>query len=235
MKLNTIEKALDFYTAYLGTPRLNDKGIEQAPTRSKILEAMIKTQKEIGSDPMSLINKTLDDGGNLYFWSDHHYFHKKIIEYENRPFDSLEEMHKAFTTNYNSKIREYDVVVFGGDITFGNVEMVVRFLRSLPGKKILVIGNHDFNHKTYEFYDFEDVFDVITVAFTMPKKLDGVDYDVVVTHYPLLNVLPPNTINVHGHTHGRPPEQGNVNMSVEFNGYIPVCINGSLEKIAKKN
>ena len=47
---------------------------------------------------------------------DTHYFHKNIIEYENRPFASEGEMRKKMIDYYNLKVPEDGTCFFVGDV-----------------------------------------------------------------------------------------------------------------------
>ena len=47
---------------------------------------------------------------NLFFTSDTHFFHGRIIELCNRPFHSVEEMNEALITNWNRVVPRDGVV-----------------------------------------------------------------------------------------------------------------------------
>lgn len=82
---------------------------------------------------------------NIWFTSDQHYFHKNVIKYCNRPYESLEEMNVALVDNWNSVVDKNDVVYCLGDLSlaFRPVEI---FTPMLNGRKTLVPGNHDLCH-----------------------------------------------------------------------------------------
>lgn len=77
------------------------------------------------------------------FWSDPHFFHRRIIEHSERPFSSLEEMHETLIANYNAVVGPSDKCLWGGDCFFGKPEQWAPIMRRLNGIKALVIGNHD--------------------------------------------------------------------------------------------
>ena len=56
--------------------------------------------------------------GKIFYISDMHFFHKKVISMSNRPFSSIEEMNKRIIKNWNDKVTSYDTVYILGDIAY---------------------------------------------------------------------------------------------------------------------
>lgn len=81
----------------------------------------------------------------VYFTSDWHFYHKKIIEYCNRPFKDVDEMTEHMIKTWNNTIGPNDIVYFLGDFSL-NPNWSKRLLGKLNGYKILVSGNHDGCH-----------------------------------------------------------------------------------------
>jgi len=78
----------------------------------------------------------------IWFTADTHLGHKKIIEYSERPFASIEEMDTALIDRWNEKVGDDDEVYFLGDFCWGDDPQL--YLRRLKGKRIyFVIGSHD--------------------------------------------------------------------------------------------
>ena len=51
-----------------------------------------------------------------FFIADPHFGHKAVIEYENRPFASVEEMDEALIDNWNNTVTKHDIVWLLGDV-----------------------------------------------------------------------------------------------------------------------
>lgn len=114
----------------------------------------------------------------IWFTSDHHFYHKNVIRYCNRPFKSLEEMHEELIRRHNSLVDPSDTVYMLGDISFSGPQGTKKILDRMDGSKILIRGNHDkganeyfLKHKIYEeIYDSVEIF----IANT----------NVILCHYP---------------------------------------------------
>jgi calcineurin-like phosphoesterase family protein len=129
---------------------------------------------------------------NVYFTSDTHYGHEKIIDFESyfRPFDSIEEHDETLVDRHNSVVRPRDVVWYVGDVAWKR-QAYNDVMPRLNGTKKLVLGNHDtFPSEVYLKY-FSKVYGAVKYKNCM------------VTHIP----IHPNNIgkrwlgNIHGHTH----------------------------------
>jgi calcineurin-like phosphoesterase family protein len=84
-----------------------------------------------------------------YFTSDHHFWHRNVIKYCNRPYNSVEEMNEGMVHNWNEVVKPEDEVIVVGDFSmaFRSVEL---YTNRLMGRKILVAGNHDFCHPAHK-------------------------------------------------------------------------------------
>ena len=56
-----------------------------------------------------------------YYISDMHFFHKNVTNagknFDNRPFETVEEMHRVMKEKWNSRITNCDTVYILGDIS----------------------------------------------------------------------------------------------------------------------
>ena len=79
----------------------------------------------------------------FWFTADQHFGHKKIIEYCQRPFASVEEMDEVLIANHNDVVCDGDIVIHGGDFAFGNKDRALGFADRLSGNHIFLRGSHD--------------------------------------------------------------------------------------------
>lgn len=82
----------------------------------------------------------------IYFTSDTHYNHYNIINYCNRPFESVFQMNETMIDRWNRVVNNEDTVYHLGDFAMGNKIFVPQIVERLQGKIILIAGNHDSNY-----------------------------------------------------------------------------------------
>lgn len=163
----------------------------------------------------------------FYVISDTHFFHRNILRYANRPYD-----HEAMMVKrWQRVVGENDIVLHLGDLFFGGQEGYDLFKYEvtprLPGRKYLVLGNHDKRKWDYE-----------SLGFTVikPFQVSYRNYKVSFDHYPKFLKEPERVIHVHGHIHSNgyarnePHRWGNINVSVEVLDYRPHRITRLLNK-----
>jgi calcineurin-like phosphoesterase family protein len=79
----------------------------------------------------------------MFFTSDPHFWHKRVIESCNRPFGSIEEMNAALIKNWNDTVGPTDEIYILGDVFFCGTTKAKEILAQLNGKKHWILGNHD--------------------------------------------------------------------------------------------
>ena len=79
----------------------------------------------------------------VYFTSDTHFGHENIIRYCNRPFRNAEEMNAGLIRRWRETVPEDGIVFHLGDFAHGNARLWNDILSALPGRKYLILGNHD--------------------------------------------------------------------------------------------
>ena len=164
-----------------------------------------------------------EDAGQIWVWSDLHLGHENIIGYRNRPFRNAGQMDNVLLDNWAQTVdwsAENDAIIVCGDIAMKRGMTKANFdrIRSMPGKKYLVPGNHDFGCGGELRVEGFDEVCAILYAEGDPK--------LIFTHVPLpAGQLPPGWVNVHGHMHDDPPaDTPHVNVSVEQLDYLPVLL-----------
>jgi calcineurin-like phosphoesterase family protein len=79
----------------------------------------------------------------IWVWSDLHLGHKNIIRFTGRAVSSVEDMNQKLLAAA-AIIPEDAWVLFGGDLAWkGHMELLTDFLSAVPGRKVLMQGNHD--------------------------------------------------------------------------------------------
>lgn len=102
---------------------------------------------------------------------------------------------KDFSTliakNWRETVKPTDLIIVGGDVFIGNAQKWRDLHPTLPGRKVLVRGNHDRNHSCTWW--MENGFDFACDAFVFRH--------VLFTHEPA-NAIPDDCLyNLHGHLH----------------------------------
>jgi calcineurin-like phosphoesterase family protein len=164
--------------------------------------------------PVSLVETDLSR--KVWLWSDPHFMHSNIIKYSKRPFIDLDDMHHMMISKYNELVQPDDIVIWGGDIGFGDKEYVEELVDQCYGYKILIIGNHDMKKKGI-LHNYVNKFDEVHPCLSITRE--GIEF--WITHYPLDSV-PVGVVNLHGHTHTECLQDFNFNYCVEQLNYQPI-------------
>lgn len=170
----------------------------------------------------------------IYFISDFHFGHAKVIEYTDRPFANVEDMNQHMIDRFNSIVKNEDTVYIVGDFCLGNLERVTEYLSKLNGVKHLIRGNHDAGSDDNLI---RAGFASVTNSLILTQ--DGVK--IGLSHYPFkrpgempgkYNLKPEDCdVLVHGHVHQlfktKRHESGKlmINVSVEVIKYTPISLN----------
>lgn len=173
--------------------------------------------------------------------SDHHFNHKRIIEFSNRPFSSLWFMNDEMVRRHNAVVAHDDYFFALGDLALGDFEEALSFASRLNGIKYLKPGNHDrtsraFNHgRDIDRYRhrYEDAGFVVLTDDPVEVAHRGVVFEI--SHYPYVGdhtekdrhmALRPADRGlplVHGHIHQtRRIENQMFNVGVDVNDFTPV-------------
>ncbi|WP_262315190.1 metallophosphoesterase [Lacticaseibacillus parakribbianus] len=78
-----------------------------------------------------------------YVIADLHFGHVATIEADRRPFSDVQAMDAALIANWRRVVRPVDIVYILGDFTLKDAAYAQTILAQLPGRKVMVRGNHD--------------------------------------------------------------------------------------------
>ena len=183
----------------------------------------------------------------IFFTSDTHFGHSKIIDYCKRPFSSIEEHDRTLIQNWNNVVGQDDTVFHLGDFAYGNSQFIANTIKQLNGNIILVKGNHDLRNINPTLYNiFSDV------VYQARILIDN--QTVYLNHFPFLcfehgdiNLYKNNySIQLFGHVHSGPltssedvnrlnillPTQYDV--GVDNNNYTPISWSDVKNKIKQQ-
>ena len=81
---------------------------------------------------------------NVWFTSDLHFGHKRIVELSHRPFADVAEMDEAIVKNWNAKVAPDDIGWILGDLAIeGSWRSGLEWANEMNGRLRLITGNHD--------------------------------------------------------------------------------------------
>ena len=80
---------------------------------------------------------------SIWFTSDYHLGHKRIISLTDRPFNTVDEMNESIIDTHNIVVKPGDTVYMLGDMVMGGWQQNIPLIGKMNGRKILVTGNHD--------------------------------------------------------------------------------------------
>lgn len=155
----------------------------------------------------------------VYFTSDTHFFHSKVIQYSKRPFDTVENMNAALIFNWNSCVKSNDTIWHLGDFAFAGGERLKLILDSLNGKKGLILGNHDDLPKWAR--------DRFELGIHDYKELTIEGQNLVLFHYPIAiwHKRHYGAWQLHGYSHGEYKSRDSVkqlDVGVDVHGFKPI-------------
>lgn len=121
-----------------------------------------------------------------YIVTDTHFNHANMVKYENRP----ENFNEIIIRNWNRLVKPEDLVIHLGDVIFGHTSKLEGIMATLPGTKILCLGNHD---REKPGWYLSQGFAFVCDWFV----LDRIAY----CHYPLTPLPEGIDLCIHGHLH----------------------------------
>jgi calcineurin-like phosphoesterase family protein len=169
----------------------------------------------------------------IYYTGDLHFGHKNVLKFDNRPFETVEEMEKIIMDSWNSRVTDDDDIYILGDFAYRNEKSVDWYLKRLKGKKHLIIGNHDGEIRNSEtaLACFESVDKMLYINESGNK--------ICLCHYPIAewNGFHKGSWHIYGHIHNNKNDtylfmktrERALNAGCMINNYIPVTFNELVE------
>lgn len=164
-------------------------------------------KKTVTAGPM-ILNFDVKDIKNIFFTSDLHFNHAKIIEYCRRPFSSVEEMNEVLLKNINDTIgNNKDAILINcGDFILGKNSEYEEFIDKIQAKKIYhTIGNHDLQNllskRSFVPYDPNAKDTWSSEIFIRIFKNNKLLRTFTVSHFPHCMSQFMGSFCIHGHLH----------------------------------
>ena len=158
-----------------------------------------------------------------FFTADEHYSHKKIIEYCDRPFKTIEDMNETLITNHNQVVGRDDITIHAGDFCWCKNRLdALQFIQRLNGNHIFLKGSHDHWLPA-------------SAKFIWRKELYG--KFIVVCHYAMRTWERAyhGSWQLYGHSHGRlKPDHNQLDIGVDCFNFYPVSfteVSGVINKM----
>lgn len=166
-----------------------------------------------------------------FFTSDHHFGHRAILGFQERPWRTVEEMDKDMIRRWNEVVQPNDHIYHLGDFSFHKEGETRGILCALNGILHVVKGNHDHSkhvkvleeraHFVKDYHEFKlnkEKFVLCHYPFDVWKKSHGGAY-----HF-------------HGHSHGnlKTSRYRRLDVSVDAHDFYPVEMEKAM-RLAEKN
>lgn len=117
-----------------------------------------------------------------FFISDLHFGHARVIEYDNRPYTTVEEMDADIVSRWNAVVKPTDCVYILGDLglctSMSKADKVAKTVSLLHGDKRLIRGNHDVVLTSSLRACFTSICEIANV------KVEG--KELALCHYPIM-------------------------------------------------
>lgn len=158
----------------------------------------------------------------IWLITDTHLNHDAMVEYCGRPKNHTE----IILRNWAMKVRPEDLTIHLGDVIFKRSSELAGMLSGVPGRKVLVLGNHDGNKPIWYM---ERGFDFACTSLVFEN--------ILFTHGPVKKLPDGCYLNIHGHWHNnehrlyeRPLKPFNKLLAIENTRLRPVLLNEFIRK-----
>ena len=187
---------------------------------------------------------------HIWFTGDHHFWHKNILKYAERPYDNVNEMDEDLIEKWNSKVDPFDLVYYLGDFTLGSLSLAKYYFSKLNGD--IAILNNSWHHdkRWIELHDqcitrdglivlLKDSIEVLEIS---ELGVDGHSLAITLCHYPMAQWDRKHygAWHLHGHSHNKYQAEGKildvgVDSAIEWLGeYRPFSLSEIIEIMENK-
>lgn len=166
----------------------------------------------------------------IWFTSDSHFGHKRIIELAKRPFSSVEEMDDKMVALWNNYVSKSDIVYHLGDFAFAEHTL---YLQRLNGQKHLIKGNHDHSNRVKNAVGWQSVNDIVYLSIMAIQN--EVNIQIVLCHYAMRvwKNSGHGSLHFYGHSHGNlPGDAQSLDVGVDCWSYQPINLDMIKRKLA---
>jgi calcineurin-like phosphoesterase family protein len=135
----------------------------------------------------------------IWVTADTHFGHTKLIELADRP----EDFEQKIVDRWKDSVKEDELVIHLGDLSWGPDVDTAEIIKDLPGKKVMVLGNHD--RKSSVWY-MNNGWDFCCETFSLNRY----GKRILFSHVPLPPCYRSDSVddsrliydmNIHGHLH----------------------------------
>lgn len=174
----------------------------------------------------------------IWITADEHYGHRNILRYCDRPFDGVRDMDGSMILRFRELVSAGDTTYHVGDFCLAPADYGRRILDGLPGRHILVRGNHDPKGRVRRM-GFGAVLDMAILDTRIGR--------VLLSHWPFYSneeVAAHGAVGaLCGHIHNRWRERKlgaeypevpawNLNIGVDVRGFAPVPLEDAAAELA---
>ena len=148
---------------------------------------------------------------NIFFTSDLHFFHSKILSLREQFYD-VNQMNNELISLWNNKVSKNDVVFYLGDFSFGKQNDTIEILKKLNGHIIFICGNHDYKFKRGDYDNYLAYkCDIFEHSLPIKIKNENGTFDIidnnhfVMCHFPIFewNKMHYGSVHLYGHVHAK--------------------------------
>jgi calcineurin-like phosphoesterase family protein len=174
---------------------------------------------------------------NIFFTADTHFSHKlmaKMRGFGTPEAPDLKLMDETLISNWNSVVKEKDVVYHLGDVSWLDQYKTSDILSRLNGVKYLILGNHDWQMLKIEC---KKHFQWIKERHELKFDFNGISQTIILDHYPMLswNKAFHGSWQLFGHVHGKNPGVGlSMDVGVDCHDLKSISLKKIMEIMSNK-